>query len=233
MPRIPLIEDLTTRPIAAGTMLLVEFTGASQWYNAALTIASGWLKSGGKVSYSATVQSPDDVRTGFQRLGVKYHEYEIEDKLRIWDLYSATLGMKSHEKFAYDSLKAADLSLRTAREDMREGPQQEWLRVIENSSTLFRFNDEKTMMEVELSRFIPSFRSRKSTAIRAIMRDVHSNWVLQQLEGAHDAIIDFKLDETTDPAQNMFRIRSFRNVRFDGRWRKVGIGENFEITLEK
>jgi len=212
-------------------MILVEFTGASQWYNAALTISSGWLKSGGKISYSATVHSPEDIRAGLRRLGVNYEECEREDKLRIWDFYAATLGMKSNEKFAYDSLKAADLSLRTAKEDMREAPQPEWLRVIENSSTWYRFNDEKTMMEVELSRFIPSFKVRQSTAIRAIMRDIHSNWVLQQLEGAHDGIIDFKLDESTDPAQNLFRIRSFRNVGYDGRWRKVGIGKNFEVTL--
>jgi alkylhydroperoxidase family enzyme len=54
LPKIPLIEDLTIEPVPAGTMLLVEFTGASQWYNAVLTISSGWLKSGGKVSYNAT-----------------------------------------------------------------------------------------------------------------------------------------------------------------------------------
>jgi KaiC/GvpD/RAD55 family RecA-like ATPase len=214
-------------------MLLVEFTGASQWYNAALTVASGWLKSGGKVSYNATVQSPDDVRAGFRRLGVNCEEYEKEDDLRIWDFYTATLGKKSNERFAYDSLKAADLSLRTAKEDMQEAPQPEWLRVIDNSSTWYRFNDERTMMEIELSRFIPSFRLRKSTAIRAVMKDIHSNWVLQQLEGAHDGIIDFKLDETLDPAQNMFRIRSLRTVGFDGRWKKLAIGQNFEITLEK
>jgi len=107
------------------------------------------------------------------------------------------------------------------------------LRVVENSSTWYRFNDEKAMMEVELTRFIPSFKLRKSTAIRAIMKDVHSNWVLQQLEGAHDGIIDFKLDESTDPAQNLFRIRSMRNVGFNGRWQKLRIGKNFEVTLEK
>ena len=214
-------------------MLLVEFTGASQWYNAALTIASGWLITGGKVSYNATVQSPSEIRAGLRRLGINCEECEAEDRLRIWDLYSATLGKKSNERFAYDSLKASDLSLRTAKEDMRESPQPDWLRVIENLTTLYRFNEEKVMMEVDLTRFIPSFRLRSSTAIRAIIKDVHSNWVIQQLESAHDGIIDVKLDETTDPAQNIFRIRSLRNVGFDGRWKKLNIGENFEVTLEK
>jgi KaiC/GvpD/RAD55 family RecA-like ATPase len=205
--------------------------GASQWYNAALTIAAGWLKQGGKVSYNAAAQSPDDVRSVLTRLGVNFEEHEKEDKLRIWDFYTASLGKRSNEKYAYDSLKAADLSLRIAKEDMHEDPHPEWLRVIDNSSTWYRFNDEKAMMEVELARFIPSFKLRKSTAIRAIMKDVHSNWVYQQLEGAHDGIIDFKLDETSDPAQNLIRIRSMRNVGFDGRWHELKIAENLEVTI--
>ena len=216
VPKIPLIEELTTGPVPAGSMLLVEFTGASQWYNAALTIAAGFLKQGGKVSYSALAQSPDDVRSGLTRLGLNSEECEKEDRLRIWDFYTATLGKKSSEKYSYDSMKVMDLSLRTAREDMLEAPQPEWLRVIENTSAWYRFNDEKAMLEVELTRFIPSFKIRKSTAVRGIMKDVHSGWVYQQLEGAHDGIIDFKLDETSDPAQNLMRIRSLRNVASDG-----------------
>jgi len=212
-------------------VLLVEFTGASQWYNAALTITAGWLKQGGKVSYNATAWSPDDVRSTLTRQGVNCEECEREDRLRIWDFYTATLGKKSNEKYAYDSLKVADLSLRVAKEDMHEAPQPEWLRVVDNSSTWYRFNDEKAMMEVELTRFIPSFRLRKSSAVRAIMKDVHSNSVYQQLEGAHDGIIDFKLDETSDPAQNLFRIRSMRNVGFDGRWHRLKMGSNLEVTL--
>lgn len=235
VPSIPLIEDLTKGPVPVGTILLVEFTGSSSsmWYNAASTIAAGWLKQGGKVSYNAAGQSPDDVRSALTRLGVNFEEYEKEDKLRIWDFYTASLGKKSNEKYAYDSLKVADLSLRTAKEDMLEAPQPEWLRVIDNSSTWYRFNDEKAMMEVELTRFIPSFRLRKSTAIRAMLKSVHSNWVYEQLESAHDGIIDFKLDETSDPPQNLMRIRSLRNLHFDSRWHVLKVAENFEITLEK
>ncbi|MGA8856684.1 MAG: ATPase domain-containing protein [Candidatus Bathyarchaeia archaeon] len=231
MPRIPLIEDLTTGPVPAGSVLLVEFAGASQWYNAALTIAAGWLKQEGKVSYNALAQSPDAVRSGLSRLGVNCEECERKDKLRIWDYYTASLGKKSNEKYAYDSLKVADLSLRIAKEDMHEAPQPEWLRVIDNASTWYRFNDEKSMLEVDLTRHIPSFKVRKSTAIRAIMKNVQSTWVYEQLEGAHDGIIDFKLDETSDPAQNLIRIRNMRNVGFDGRWRKLKIAENLEVTL--
>jgi hypothetical protein len=119
------------------------------------------------------------------------------------------------------------------KDDMRQAPQPEWLRIIENTSTWYRFNDERAVMELELTRFIPSFRLRSSTAVRAIMKDVQSQWVVQQLEGAHDGIIDLKLDETSDPAQNMFRIRTMRNVGFDGRWHRLTVDENFGLALEK
>lgn len=212
-------------------MLLVEFAGASQWYNAALTIAAGWLKQGGKVTYNALAHSPEDVRFGLSRLGVNCEECEREDTLRIWDYYTASLGKKSNEKYAYYSLKVADLSLRVAKEDMHEAPQSEWLRVFDNISTWYRFNDEKSVLELELTRHIPSLKVRKTTSIRALMKNVQSVWVIEQLEGAHDGIIDFKIDETTDPAQNLFRIRNMRNVGFDGRWRRLRIAENLEVTL--
>ena len=48
-----------------------------------------------------------------------------------------------------------------------------------------------------------------------------------------DGIIDFKLDETTDPAQNLIRIRTLRNVGFGGRWHKLKIAENREVTIAR
>jgi len=62
VPRLELIEDLTSGAVIPGTNILVEFDPASQWYNASITMAAGWLKTGGSVSYIAHSQSPNDVR---------------------------------------------------------------------------------------------------------------------------------------------------------------------------
>lgn len=71
LPRLRLIEDLTTGPVPEGSTLLVEYDPASQWYNASITISAGWLKAGGKVDYDALAQPPDDVRAKLRGLGLE------------------------------------------------------------------------------------------------------------------------------------------------------------------
>jgi len=91
MPRIPLIEDLTKGPIPHSSFLLVEFTGASQWYNASFTISAGWLKTVGRLGYNSLAHPPDDVRSKLYKLGLDCEQLETEDKLYVTDLYTATL----------------------------------------------------------------------------------------------------------------------------------------------
>ena len=94
-------------------------------------------------------------------------------------------------------------------------------------------NDEKTLVDYLLTRGFPSFKSRKITTIRGIIGGLHSDWFRKSVEAASDGIIDFKLDEATDPPRNLMRVRNMRNVGFDGRWHSLKIDENFEVTLEK
>ncbi len=152
-----MIEDLTSGPIPAGSNLLVEYDAASQWYNASITIAAGWLRSGGKVLYGAMAQQPEKIRSQLNRLGVHPEALEAADNLRIWDWYTPTLGQKSKEKVALESLKVADLSIWFAKEIMRQPPDPNLLRVFDSISSLARFNDEKSPRRVYTH---PSFPSR-------------------------------------------------------------------------
>jgi len=101
-----LIEDLTGAPILPGTNILVEFDPASQWYNASLTIAAGWLKTGGSVSYIAQSQSPEDLRSQLRQLGIAVDELEQKDRLWITDFYTLSLGRKSKEQYVPESLRS-------------------------------------------------------------------------------------------------------------------------------
>jgi KaiC/GvpD/RAD55 family RecA-like ATPase len=228
-----LIEDLTERPVPPGSNILVEFDPASQWLNASLTIAAGWVKDGGSVSYIANSQSPDDIRSQLRRLGLDVEALERIDRLWITDLYSASIGQKSKERFAVESLKAADLSIWIGREAMGDSPTPEFLVIADNSSVLDRFNAERNWVELYLTRPIPMAKPRQMTQLIGFIGGIHSAWAYKQLEAAVDGIVDFKVDETSGERSSFIGIRSMRNVRFDSRWHRLKIGEDFEITLEK
>ncbi len=233
--QMPLFEELTTAPIPPGSNLLVLFDAASEWYNAGLTISAGWLRTGGRVHYNTCVQSPDAVRSQLKRQGLNPEELEKEDRLRIYDWYSVTLGGKSEEKNAVQSLKVQDLSPQYGTWMKAGGLKEDakTLRIIDNSSVLTRYNDEKMYVEFHLTRVFPRSPIWKATLISPIVRGLHSDWLYRSLESGADGIIDFRLDETQDPACNLIRIRNMRNVPFDGKWHRLKVAENLAVSLEK
>lgn len=232
MPRISLIEELTTGPIPPGMNLLVEYDSKSQWYAASLTIAAGWLRTEGSVIYNNSVQHPDTLRLLFRKLGLDVEALEIQDMLRIYDYYTPTLGQKSKEKYT-GSLKVADMSIVFSQQIFRSAASPELLRMWDNASTYARFNDEKSWIEFELTRRFPLAGIQKSTLILPVIKGIHSEWAYKQLEANADGIIEFRLDETGDQTRNLIRISSLRNVGFDSRWYEVRLNENSEAALVK
>lgn len=222
-------------PLPTGSNLLVEYDAASQWYNASLTIAAGWIKTGGTVSYATAAQLPDNVRSKLARLGLDVQQLEKDEKLEIIDWYTATLGLKSKEKFFLETLKVADLSIMWTKQQMGEDVQQvpDCLILMDDLSFLSRFNDEKAWVEYELTRDFPAMARRKATGVSCLIRGIHSDWVYKRLEAAVDGVVDFKLDETGERARTLMRIRNMHNVDFDSKWYPVKFTENFEVTLEK
>jgi len=228
---IPLIEDLMMDPVPAGSALMVEFDPTSLWYAASLTIAAGWLKTGGIVTYSVNGQTPDSIRAQFRRLGLDVEMLEKDERLVIFDGYTITLGRRSKEKYAAQSLKAGDLSITYSREVMQAGPVPELLTIVDTVSSLARFNDDRAWVEFLLTRGIPSASLTKSTTIAGIIQGLHPDSVYKQLEAAVDGVVDFKLNEATNPPTNLMRIKSVRNIGFDGRWHQLKKGENSEVIL--
>jgi len=163
---------------------------------------------------------------------------ERDDRLRIYDWYTPTLGRKSKEDYGIESLKVADQSIifRLTEDDLNHPEELEWpksLRIADNFSTLARFNDEKSWIEFMLTRVFPIASARKSTLIFGIMKGVHSEWAYRQLEGAVEGIIDFKLEEVEKTTRDMMRIRSMRNLSYDREWHELRVGRNFDVTIER
>lgn len=226
---------MTEDPVPPGSNILIEFDPASQWYNASLTIAAGWLKTGGKVSYVAQAQPPRAVRERLKTLGLNANDLEQKDDLWITDAYTAgAVGQKSQERFNIESLRVADLSIWFGREVRHEAPDPDFLIIDDNSSILDRFNEEKNWVELVLSRFLPTSKERQITQLTSIIGGgAHSVWAYKHLEAAVDGIVDFKIDESGQEARDLMRIRNMRNVGFDRKWHALRILENFEVTLER
>ena len=233
MPRIPIVEDLIKGTVQPGSNILVEYDPASQWYNASITMAAGWLRTEGSVAYNAAAQSPDKVRSQLKRHGIDTVELERSGKLSIIDFYTITLGQKSKEKLAVDSLKVADMSIFVAKNLMQGPPAPNLLRLTDDHSVLSRFNDEKTWVEFILTRSVPSVSMTNQIGVRAVMKNVHSDWVYKKLEGAHDGTLEFDLKEVGNTSKDLLRIKTMRNAIFDRKWHELKIRENFEVTLGK
>lgn len=231
LPRIPLIEDLTSEPVPNGSNLLVEFEPTSQWYNASITIGAGWIKSGGKLAYNVAAQPPDRIRTKLRKFDLNPERLESVGTLRIFDWYTSTLGRKSNEALAVDSLKIADMSIQFAKEQIPGPPIPEFLGVTDNASVLARFNDEKAWIEFALTRAIPSSYTRQSSSIDGILRGVHTEWAYRQLESAYDGVIDFRLEEDGKQMRDFIRIRSMRDITHDREWHELKIGKNLELSI--
>lgn len=241
MPKIPLIEDLTTGPIPTGSILMAEYDPASNWYAACSTIAAGWITTGGRVHYNLGTRLPNQLRSTLKQLGLDTEQIEKNEKLIILDWYVATLaGQKSREKYAFDTLKVGDLSIRFLKAAKGEAGtgipsplSPNVLRIMDDISFLARFNDEKSLVEFLLARFIPEAWKGSGVFMGGVMRGVNSDWFYRQLEAQVDGIIDFRLEEAGEELTNLMRIRSMRNVGFDSRWHKLKVGENFQVTIEK
>jgi len=231
--RLPIIEDLIEGAVPPGSNILVEYDPASQWYNASITMAAGWLSTGGRVVYNAAAQSPDKVRSQLRSHGLDIAQFERDEKFSIIDFYTATLGQKSKEKQAVDSLKVADMSIYVAKNVMQGQPEPDVLRLTDDHSVLSRFNDEKMWVEFLLTRSVPSVSMTSQIGVRAVMKNVHSDWVYKKLEGAHDGTLEFKLEEVGNTSKDLLRIKTMRNAVFNREWHELKIRENFEVAVAK
>jgi KaiC/GvpD/RAD55 family RecA-like ATPase len=231
LSKIPLIDDLTFRPVPNGSNLLVEFDATSQWYNASISMGAGWIRTGGKLAYNAYAQPPERVRARFRDIEANPELLERAGILRIFDCYTATLGRKSKEGLTQSSLRIADLSIQFSKEQIPGPAIPEFLGITDNASVLTRFNDEKAWVEFALTRGIPSSYARQSTSIDGVLKGVHSEWAYRQLESAYDGVIDFKLEEDTKQTRDLIRIRSMRDVTHNRGWHELKTSENLEISI--
>ena len=109
-----------------------------------------------------------------------------------------------------------------------------WIRIVDNISTLGRFNEEKAWVEFLLTRGFPSVTlGGRTTTLHCILRGVHSNSAYEQLEAASDGVIEFRVEEVSGEWRNYIAIKNMRDVGYDSRPHPFTVNENLQVTLEK
>ena len=248
---IPLLAGLIPDGVKPGTLFLVEFDPDSQWLAVAATIAAGYLRAGGRVSYVALLRPPETVRENLVALGVDISAAAEEGRFVVDDYYSATLtggrldggGSSLFERIEGGmrarSLKVADLSVEYLK-DTKRGFEasdvfESWppgaLTIAESQSQVLRFNEEKPYLEWTISRMHPNLRRVKRVFFNGVVRDIHTESLYKRLESDFDGVIELRVMERDQEWKNLFCIRSLKGQPHDARWHEIQIKQNGEATL--
>ncbi len=248
---IPMLTQLVPDGVKPGTMFLVEFDPESQWLAVAATITAGYLRAGGRVDYAASLRPPGTVKENLLALDVDMSRAASEGRFLLDDWYSATLtggrlegeGRSMFEEveggLRVRSLKVADLSVEWLK-DTKRGFEpwdvvETWppgaLGVLESTSQILRFNEEKPFLEFMISRILPNNRRAKRIELNGCVRGVHTESFYKQLENAYDGVIDLRVMERDQEWKNFLCLRSLKGQPHDARWHEIQIKRNGEATL--
>ncbi len=183
--------------------MLVEFEPHSLWHETSLTVAAHALRRGIRTDYHTYVRNSDEIREMLSNLGLNAKKLEEEDAFRIINSYTITTGLGMPEKptakselpYQAQSLKMSDWSIGTARVLKGIGVAEEDKRRIhldDNTSVLTQYNQEKEVLDIWRSRFIPFSRILQQATVHSLMVGVHSEAFYKTIESVSDGVIDLR-----------------------------------------
>lgn len=159
---MPIIGQLLRRPLKAGKVLLFLFDPDSQWSMLSLNMVAQLLRRGTDVLYVVTSRNPPAVRDDFRKCGLDTAPYESDERLVLSDAYTLKTGRPSAEKYHFESLNVADLSIMSSKSLDQWSPGS--VRVFENVSEVAEASEEKSFLK-----FYRTWNSRLVTSGRIVM----------------------------------------------------------------
>ena len=250
---IPLLAPLIPDGIKTGTQFIVEFDPNSQWLAIATTIAAKYLQAGERVTCVTLTRPPEAFKEGLAKLGVDVQATLKEQRLTIEDWYTASLtggridtgpGKGSlfepiqggHRSL---SLKVGDLSVEWMKwkkdgfrsDDIVETWPSGALGVFESLTEFLRFNEENSVVEMALSRWLPNERRAKRITFTGIATGIHSESLYRRLENAYDGTIEVRVSEQNDEVQDSLRVKSLKGQPRDAHWHRIEIKQDGEAVL--
>lgn len=228
---IPILSDLIPSGLPYGTALLIEFDPDSSYYQILESTVHDLLTAGQVVSFFDYTRFPDQVRRDLRTLGSDITTLEAEGRFRLYDGYSTTLGVKSKEKLAFESLKVSDLSLHFLKMTKDENPIRNDVGFSDNGSISLRYNDEKVFLDFYATRAIPRVKLHDRISFSAFVSGVHSAAFYKSMEDICDGVIDVKFDDSEGTPETKLRVRAFKSGKFNGSWRRVKFeGPHAQLT---
>jgi len=219
--RIPILAELIPGGVPHRTAFVIEYDPDSSYYQILESTVHDLLSAGQVVSFFDYTRFPDQVRRDLRALGSDIDAFETQKRFLLYDGYSATLGVKSKEKLAFESLKAADISLHFLKMTKDENPVRNDVGFSDNGTVSLRYNDEKTFLDLYASRVIPRIKLHDRISFSGFVNGVHSAAFYKSMEDMCDGVIDIKFDDSIGTTQTKLRVRSFKMGQFDGSWRRV------------
>lgn len=226
---MPIIGQLLRRPLKAGKLLLFLFDPDSQWPMLSLNIVAQLLRKGTDVLYVVTSRKPSDVRDDFRKCGLDTAPYENDDRLVLSDAYTLKTGRPSTDKYHFESLNVADLSIMSSKS------LDQWsagsVRVFENVSEVAEASEEKSFLKFYrtwISRLVTTGR----IAIDGFVRGIHSDALYSSVMATADGIFELRTEELDGRLESVLRARSFKGGPVDTSKYLLRIDENLTATLE-
>jgi len=218
---VPILLDLLPGGIPYGSSLLIEYDPDSSYYKILETMVHELLSAGHTVSFFDYTRFPDQLRQDLRSLGSDVDRLESEGRFHLYDGYSATLGIKSKEKLAFESLRVNDLSLFFLKLTKAEKPITRDIGFSDSGSVSLRYNDEKAFLDFYASRVIPRVRLHERISFSGFVTGVHSTSFYKTMEDLCEGVIDVKFDDSDGTPKTKLRIRTFKLGKFDGSWQLV------------
>ncbi len=219
--QIPILADLIPAGVPYRTAFVIEYDPDSSYYQILESTVHDLLSAGQVVSFFDYTRFPDQVRQDLRALGSDIDTLEAQGKFRLYDGYSATLGVKSKEKLAFESLKVADISLYFLKMTKDENPIRNDVGFSDSGTIGLRYNDEKAFLDWYATRVIPRVKLHDRISFSAFVSGVHSTPFYKSIEDMCDGVIDVKFDDSMETPRTKLRVRAFKVGQFNGSWRYV------------
>lgn len=219
--QIPILHGLIPEGVPYRTAIIIEYDPDSSYYQILESTVHDLLRAGQVVSFFDYTRFPDQVREDLRALGSDIDELEARGMFHLYDGYSATLGIKSKEKLALESLKVADISLYFLKMTKDENPIRNDVGFSDSGTVGLRYNDERAFLDWYATRVIPRVKLHDRISFSAFVTGVHSEAFYKSIEDMCDGVVDVRFDDSAGLPRTKLRVRAFKVGRFNGSWRHV------------